>query len=199
MTYQFRNATILVVDDMKPMLSLVASILKIFGFNSVHTASDAEEAFNLFCQVKPDLVLTDWLMEPFDGIELVRRFRTHPKSPNRFVPVVMMTGYSHRIRVEKARDVGVTEFLVKPFSSRDLYLRIEQLIEKPRKFVDTGEFFGPDRRRRKGFVYTGEGRRESDEEPIYGDMPPGEDAEAVLKNLREQIKKTGVPGKYDDK
>src|SRR5690606_27674989 len=98
--YQFKNAKILVIDDMQPMLGLVSSILKIFGFTDVLTANNAEKGFALFCQQNPDLVLTDWLMEPYDGIELTRRIRTSKESPNRFVPIIMMTGYSHRIRVE---------------------------------------------------------------------------------------------------
>lgn len=185
MTYKFENASILVVDDMQPMLTLVSSILKILGFENVILSHDAQEAFDKFCQYNPDIVLTDWHMEPFDGIELTEKIRTDPKSPNRFVPIIMMTGYSHKIRVEQARDRGVTEFLVKPFRAKDLYTRIEQLIEKPRKFVDAEEFFGPDRRRRRGKDYDGPFRRDADE---YADLvQAGEtDASEMLRELRQK-------------
>jgi two-component system chemotaxis response regulator CheY len=143
MPYQFQNASILVVDDMKPMLNLTVSMLKTFGFKDIYPVMDADEAFLKFCRFNPDIVLTDWLMEPFDGIELTHRIRNDSKSPNKFVPIILMTGYSARIRVMESRDKGVTEFLVKPFSAKDLYLRIEQLIEKPRKFIDSQGFFGP--------------------------------------------------------
>jgi DNA-binding NtrC family response regulator len=73
-----------------------------------------------------------------------------------------MTGYSNRDRVEAARDHGMTEFLVKPYTARDLYNRIVRLIEKPRQFVKTREFFGPDRRRHKEDEYEGEGKRKKD-------------------------------------
>jgi two-component system chemotaxis response regulator CheY len=171
MTYQFRNASILVVDDMEPMLALVTSLLDIFGFKKIYRAADAEEGLKLFLEHRPDLVLIDWQMEPYDGIELARRMRADPRSPNRFVPIIMMTGYSHKIRVEEARDAGITEFLVKPFKAKDLYARIEMLIEKPRRFVEAETFFGPDRRRRRSEEqeYKGSKRRELDEGEGDGD------------------------------
>jgi DNA-binding response OmpR family regulator len=73
-----------------------------------------------------------------------------------------MTGFSEKRRVFQARDAGVTEFLVKPFNARDLYRRIAQLIERPRQFVRSEDFFGPDRRRGSSETYTGPLRRESD-------------------------------------
>ena len=189
MAYQLRNASILIIDDMKPMLMLTASLLKIFGFTNIHMATDAEDGFRSYCKHNPDIVITDWLMEPFDGIELTRKIRTEKISPNKFVPVVLMTGYSHKMRVMQARDAGVTEFLVKPFRAVDLYKRIEQLVEKPRKFVDTGEFFGPDRRRKKPDGYHGPFRREGEEiadPPSLGKSP----ASDLLKSLQEEAKKT---------
>lgn len=200
MAYQFQNASILVIDDMKPMLALVRSILDVFGFRQIYLATDPDEGFKLLCEHNPDIVLTDWLMEPYDGIELIRRIRRDPKVPNRFVPVVMMSGYSHRIRVEEARDIGVTEFLVKPFRARDLYVRLEQLIERPRRFVDSGEFFGPDRRRRKGEGYEGPRRRERDEkeekEEKEDDSTAHIDAVALFRKLRDEARNTAANMKY---
>jgi CheY-like chemotaxis protein len=203
MVYQFKAVSILIVDDMKPMAVLVSSLLKIFGFQNIHVAYDTEDAFAQFCRYKPDIVLTDWLMQPFDGIELIRRIRRDPRSPNKYVPVIMMTGYSHRARVEKARDMGVTEFLVKPFTAKDLYTRIEQLIERPRQFVDTGEgaFFGPDRRRRRRDDYMGPRRRE--EEISNGafeiDLVDPSETERILKDLQDHVRRIGPDLHKDDK
>ena len=146
---------------MRPMLSVTQNVLKIFGFKDVHTAWNADEAFTKFCQYSPDIVITDWQMEPFDGIALTHKIRTDPTSPNPFVPIILMTGYSAMLRVIEARDTGVTEFLVKPFTANDLFLRLEALVEKPRNFVDSNKFFGPDRRRKRG-NYDGSGRRHVD-------------------------------------
>ena len=142
MAYNLDNVRILVVDDMQPMLDLTKAILNIFGFQHVYTANNAEKGFELNCSKEPDLVITDWIMEPTDGLELTKMIRNDKRSPDPFVPIIMMTGFSSRLRVEEARDAGITEFLVKPYTSEDLYRRVHQIIEKPRQFVEAGEFFG---------------------------------------------------------
>ena len=184
MAYRLDHIKVLVVDDMKPMLALTKSILSTFGFENVFLAENGEDAFKLACKHDPDFILTDWLMEPIDGLEFTERIRTDPKSPNPYVPIIMMTGFSSKLRVENARDMGVTEFLVKPFTAQDLYARVFQIIEKPRQFVSTEEFFGPDRRRKRSKDYTGPRKRESD-----GIKPGDAQTGDILKKLSEEAKK----------
>lgn len=185
MAFQFENTAVLIIDDMTPMLATTASMLKVFGFKHIYTAADPVEGFEKFCAHNPDLVITDWLMEPYDGIALTEKIRTDPRSPNQFVPIILMTGYSAKVRVMEARDKGVTEFMVKPFSAKDLAARIEQLIEKPRKFVHSKEFFGPDRRRRKDDSYNGPRRRGAEKAT---DSPPKR-LDDVLKDLKDNADK----------
>ncbi len=184
MPYTLDKAKILIVDDMKPMLGLTKNILTIFGFKDIYTSHDATEAFDLVYKHDPDLIITDWIMEPMDGLEFTRRIRRDPRAPNPYVPIIMMTGFSSRLRVEGARDAGITEFLVKPFSSRDLYARVVQIIERPRQFVDTGAFFGPDRRRKDDSKYEGQRRREMDSQKPTDDKKISD----ILKKLREEAK-----------
>ncbi|HBR68610.1 MAG TPA: response regulator [Rhodospirillaceae bacterium] len=162
MTYEFYKIKVLVVEDNKPMLDLTKSILQTFGVVEVIAAKDGEEGFREYCLHNPDIVIADWMMKPMDGISLTRRIRNDPKSPSQYTPVILMTGFSEKRRVLEARDAGVTEFLVKPFNARDLYRRIAQVIERPRQFVRSEDFFGPDRRRHKNEEkpYTGPERRE---------------------------------------
>ena len=188
MAYTLSKARILIVDDMKPMLSLCRSILKIFGFEEVYTADNGEEAYELLCKHDPDLVITDWMMSPMDGLELAEKIRRNPLSPNPYVPILMMTGFSSRLRVEAARDRGITEFLVKPFAARDLYARIVQIVEKPRQFVDAGTFFGPDRRRKRADGYEGARRRDEDAGKKTGDNGDQQEIANILKKLREEAK-----------
>jgi two-component system chemotaxis response regulator CheY len=121
MAYALDKAKILIVDDMKPMLALMTSVLQIFGFKHIWTATNGDEAFPIVAKENPDLIITDWMMTPMDGLEFARLVRKSPMTPNPYVPIMMMTGFSSKFRVETARDTGITEFLVKPFSSRDLY------------------------------------------------------------------------------
>lgn len=162
MPYQFQNTSALVVDDMKPMLQLVTQVLCIFGFQKIYTAMDAEDAYIKFCHHNPDIVITDWQMDPSSGAELIDRIRDAKESPNPFVPIILMSGYSALGRVRSARDKGATEFLMKPFTANDLYARIEQMIENPRRFIGAKTYFGPDRRRRKAAGYDGTLRRLAD-------------------------------------
>jgi len=159
MAYQFQNISVLIVEDNEPMTKLIKSLLETFGITKVDTAKDGEEGFIKFCNTNHDLVIADWMMKPMDGISLTRRIRNDPLSPNQFVPVILVTGFSEKRRVIQARDSGVTEFLVKPFNARDLFRRISQIIERPRQFVRSEDFFGPDRRRVRKDQYKGTERR----------------------------------------
>ncbi|MFP4314337.1 MAG: response regulator [Alphaproteobacteria bacterium] len=200
MSYDFANIKVLIVEDNQPMLDLTKSILMTFGVGEVETARDGQNGFKIFCNFVPDLVIADWMMKPMDGISLTRRIRNDPASPNQFAPVILMTGFSEKRRVFQARDAGVTEFLVKPFNARDLYRRISQVIERPRQFVRSEDFFGPDRRRKKKEDYIGPMRRDtdlskaakSDHKPI--DTPPRMD----FSELPRRSHKDTLQGQNDE-
>lgn len=164
MGFKFEKLSMLVVEDTQPMQKLLVSVLEALGIKNVQTSTNGQDAFRAFCQNNHDIILSDWQMSPMDGIELTRMIRKHRLSPNRFVPVILITGYSAWTRVEEARDAGVTEFLVKPFTAHDLARRVAHVINKPRDFIETQDFFGPDRRRRRESPgsYTGPYRREED-------------------------------------
>ena len=163
MALKFDRVTVLVVEDTGPMRKLIVSILETFGFAKIHYAEDGLSGFQVFKKTNPDIVLVDWLMRPVDGLELVKEIRNNPTSPNRQVPIIMVTGYNALSRVKEARDHGITEFLVKPFTARDLAKRIAHVINVPRDFVEAPGFFGPDRRRRKDDKYDGPHRRSTDD------------------------------------
>ena len=162
MSFRFDKLSVLIVEDTAPMRKLVCSVLDTLGVGTIHAASEGEEGYNMFCAENPDIVITDWHMVPVSGIDLVKKIRNADSSPNKTVPIIMMTGYSALLRVAEARDCGTTEFLVKPFSAADLTRRIAYVINKPRDFIDSDEYFGPDRRRRKIEGYKGPFRRFDD-------------------------------------
>ena len=148
MTYNFSDVKVLVVEENQPMTQITVALLKGFGFNFIQTAKNSNRAYEAYCEERHDLLLVDWMIKPLDGIELAEKIRMDSYSPNPFVPIVLMTGFSEKRRVIQARDTGITEFLVKPFTANDLYKRIDQIIMKPRQFVKSPDFFGPDRRRK---------------------------------------------------
>lgn len=161
MGFKFEKLSVLVVEDTLPMNKLICSVLNTLGVGRIYAANDAESGFSQYCTKRPDISLIDWHMEPVSGLELVEQIRKNTSSPDKMAPVIMMTGYSALSRVEEARDRGITEYLVKPFTAHDLARRIAHVINKPRDFIDSDEFFGPDRRRRVDERYKGPERRKN--------------------------------------
>lgn len=158
MGIRLNRVNFMVVDDNVHMRYLVRRVLRSMGCLLVRDAIDGADAIIQMKDEPPDILLTDWVMSPMDGLELTRYVRKSPESVNVYMPIIMMTGFAERERVFKARDAGVTEFLVKPVSAAALFSRISAVIERPRQFVRVGQFFGPDRRRKKG-EFAGDDRR----------------------------------------
>lgn len=152
---------ILIVDDNAAMRGVVRAVLSAFGCTGVKEAPDARTAFGIVAQEKVDVLIVDWKMKPIDGLTLVKRLRDPDKSPNPYLPIIMLSAYSEAAKVRTARDAGVTEFLAKPFNADALYTRLASIVNRPRPFVRTKAFFGPDRRRLNA-EHDGPERREED-------------------------------------
>jgi len=154
------NVSFLVVDDNPFMRTLVKNILAALQVSAISEAEDGVDAFKLIKSgTMPDIIILDWNMPTLDGIDFIRLVRTGDDSPNPYVPIIMMTAHSEYAKVVSARDAGVTEILVKPLSAKSLYSRIASIILKPRPFVKSKTYFGPDRRRVVNPAYPGTERR----------------------------------------
>ena len=163
MAYQFDRLKLLVVDDNVHMRKLVVTILQAFGVSQIYEADSGERAWTVLREANPDICVLDWVMEGMTGIEFVAKLRTDPSTPNPFVPVIMLTGYTQMERVRQARDAGVNEFIAKPVSVKTMMQRLVSVIESPRPYVRTRGYFGPCRRRRGAEEYRGPERRDKKE------------------------------------
>jgi two-component system chemotaxis response regulator CheY len=155
----FSKLRILIVDDNAHMRRIVRTLLHGFGAREVHEAEDGASGLEVFTSHLPDILIVDWAMPIFDGIELVSMIRRPDSAVNPYVPIIMLTGHSEKSRVMRARDAGVTEFLCKPISAKALHQRVLNCVLNPRPFVKTKDYFGPDRRRSPSASYTGPERR----------------------------------------
>ena len=155
----FTKLRFLVIDDNVYMRRIVRTLLHGFGARDVYEAEDGAAGLDAFTQYMPDIVIADWAMPIFDGLEFTQMIRQPAGSSNPFVPIIMLTGHSERKRVTAARDAGVTEFMVKPVSARALHQRILNIVFHPRPFIKTNNYFGPDRRRNSAPGYSGPERR----------------------------------------
>lgn len=148
-SYDLHDLRVLIVDENKHMRQVISSILHALGVNFIGKAESGEEALKEVLGACPDVILTGRMVQPIDGVELTRRLRAHKDKYINMMPIIMVTSYTEDVFVKEARDAGVDEFLAKPISPKAMYSRLIAIVEHRRDFVKTGDFLGPDRRRKK--------------------------------------------------
>ena len=159
MAASLEKVRFLLVDDNVHMLNIVKTILRGFGATIVFEAKDSHEAIFRLKHDSIDIVILDYVMGAEEGVDFLRGLRSRPDSPAPFVPVIMLTAHSERHRVEAARDAGATEFCSKPVTASEMLRKIAAVIDRPRQFVRSDNYTGPDRRRHQDPNYVGEERR----------------------------------------
>ncbi len=103
----------------------LAEMLGEEGYDVVGQAGDGERAIELAEELRPDLVVLDVKMPKLDGISAAQRI-----AEQRIAPVVILTAFSQRDLVERARDAGAMAYLVKPFNKNDLVPAIEMAVSR---------------------------------------------------------------------
>ena len=103
----------------------LAEMLGEQGYDVVGEAADGARAVALVEELRPDLVILDVRMPVLDGIAAAERIASQ-----RIAPVVILTAFSQRELVERARDAGAMAYLVKPFSASDLVPAIEMAVSR---------------------------------------------------------------------
>ncbi|MCR5876286.1 response regulator [Phenylobacterium sp. J426] len=152
-----RKVHFLVIEDSHPTVLLVRSVLGAWGAAVVHEASTVERALDMLTTTRPDLAILDQRLGLDDGLSLLRFIRHEGADP--YLPVIVLSADGRPVKVAEARDAGANAFLVKPFTARGLYDKLQSAILRPRPFVRSKEYFGPDRRRRDDLEYAGPERR----------------------------------------
>jgi len=103
----------------------LAEMLAEEGYDVVAAVDDGEQAIAKTEELRPDLVILDVKMPRLDGIAAAERIASQ-----RIAPVVMLTAFSQRDLVERARDAGAMAYLVKPFGKSDLLPAIEMAVSR---------------------------------------------------------------------
>jgi two-component system, chemotaxis family, chemotaxis protein CheY len=116
---------ILIVDDSGAVRSVVRKLLMQLGYKNVDEASDGAVALAKVSEKHFDLVISDWIMEPMTGQELLEQVRANKKYAN--LPFIMMTADSTIDKIVKAKHLGVSCFINKPFRPEGLQAKISQI------------------------------------------------------------------------
>ena len=111
---------VLVAEDEALIRMDLVELLTDEGYNVIAEAGDGEEALDLARKLMPDLVVMDVKMPKMDGISAAAMI-----AEERIAPVVMLTAFSQRELVERARDAGAMAYVVKPFDASDVVPAIE--------------------------------------------------------------------------
>lgn len=120
MTARRSPRRVLIAEDEALIRLDLREMLEEEGYDVVAEAADGATAVRLAEEHRPDLIILDVRMPVLDGIEAAARL-----AENRIAPVVILTAFSQRELVERARDAGAMAYLVKPFGKADLLPAIE--------------------------------------------------------------------------
>ena len=117
--------SVVIAEDEALIRMDLAEMLTEEGYDVVGQAGDGAKAVELAESLRPDLVMLDVKMPVLDGISAAERIASQ-----RIAPVVILTAFSQRDLVDRARDAGAMAYLVKPFSVTDLVPAIEMAVSR---------------------------------------------------------------------
>lgn len=127
---------VLIVEDEAALMTMLRYNLEKQGFR-VEEAGDGEEALSRITELKPDMVLLDWMLPHLSGIEVCRQIRRRPAT--RELPVIMITARSEDQDAVRGLNTGADDYVTKPFSTEALVARMRALMRRSNTVAAKGE------------------------------------------------------------
>ena len=121
------SANIVTVEDELPLITLLKYNLEKEGYK-VKNAETGQEALQLIKSTLPDIVVLDWMLPDFSGIEVCKQIKRDKKLKT--IPVLMLTAKSEAEDKIIGFENGVDDYLTKPFNNKELILRIKSLLKR---------------------------------------------------------------------
>ncbi|MGE5514311.1 MAG: response regulator [Bacteroidota bacterium] len=141
----FNGCRALILDPSLTGRRMLHDILVDLRCKHVVSVSMVDDAWAELRRGGINTVFLDWSSE-LDAPAVLRMLRS-PSGPERYVPVVVVASYNGVDDVLRARDAGATEFMLRPFSKEVVASRLRAIVRVPRPYVESQDYFGPDRRR----------------------------------------------------
>lgn len=187
----FSQIEALVVDADQYTTSILGQILRGFGLSHhvmVETGDDAKQRLG---NGHYDLVICDAQLPDMHGCDLIKWIRRQQSLTLKYVPIVVLTGYTQYSNVVALRDSGANIVVRKPVSPNILFDHIAWSARTDRPFIETDTYIGPDRRFKNTGPPEGVGRRKTDLTVELGDaVEPNmsqDDVDTLLKPTRVEI------------
>jgi len=180
---------VLVADHRPFQRRLITDALRALGRVEVGYAESGEQCLVALCYFQPDILIIDWDVDEGHGLRLVERLRGGEAGDGvRRLPVVMLAGFNTSSHVERARNAGVDEFVLRPFSITALISKVAEVKSRRREFVESANYAGPDRRRRRNASgYDGPRRRLFDQNDKAADAPEVQIRKGLARMYVERI------------
>ena len=121
------GANIFIVEDEKPIITLLQYNLEKEGYK-VNFSETGEEGIQSIKKNVPDLVILDWMLPDFSGIEVCKQIKKINKLKN--IPVLMLTAKSEEEDKVRGFESGVDDYVTKPFSYKEILLRVKSLLKR---------------------------------------------------------------------
>jgi CheY-like chemotaxis protein len=158
----FKSVTTLVVDRDRYTRSLICQMLRGFGVGRIESVDTGAAAQDYIRENFVDLCIIEASLPDMSGAELIHWVRREMKEPARFMPILVLTGYTQQKLISESRDAGSNLVVKKPVSAQVLFDRVGWIAKTPRAYIETSDFVGPDRRFREIVPPDGVFRRETD-------------------------------------
>lgn len=135
---KIRDISILVAEDEIELLESISEYIEIF-FNRVYTASCGKEAYDIYMQKRPNIILTDINMPNLDGLEMISKIRENDTETK----IIVMSAHSEQDKLLRAVKLHLESYLIKPIKTdvlKDLLFKTVELIRNTNKRIYVSEF-----------------------------------------------------------
>lgn len=121
------ETSVLIVEDEVAIVTLLRYNLEREGFK-VYSTGDGEEAITMVQEVKPDVIVLDWMLPSMTGVEICKQLRWKPETKS--IPIIMLSARGEEGDRIRGLDSGADDYIVKPFSPAELIARIRAIFRR---------------------------------------------------------------------
>lgn len=175
--FNLTSASVLLLDGTRMGMQVLVQVMMGLGARNFKKCETLAEAKEHAATTELQLVICDAMPPNFEGYDFVSWLRRQ-QIPNRFVPVLLVTGHTPPAQVERARDCGAHFIMKKPLTPITMLERIIWIAREGRAYIECDAYVGPERRFHNSGPPNGIGRRRDD-------LPP-EVGEATMPNMGQQ-------------